>query len=93
MTSPTSTTRPERRWPRPSRTAEGALCPLGRQPAVEYGPTSGSTCRVAATVARRFGVPEGVASSVAFLASADASRVTGANLVVDGGWSVMKESS
>ena len=48
---------------------------------------------VAATVAQRFGRPEEVASVVTFLASDDASYMTGASVVVDGGWSIRKESA
>jgi glucose 1-dehydrogenase len=45
------------------------------------------------TVAKRFGTPAEVAAVIAFLASADASYVTGASLTVDGGWSIFKTSS
>ena len=48
---------------------------------------------IAETIAGRFGTPGEVASAVAFLASADAAYVTGASLVVDGGWTAVKSSA
>lgn len=47
---------------------------------------------IAATIAGRLGDPAEVASAVAFLASDDASFITGTTLVVDGGWSAVKDS-
>jgi NAD(P)-dependent dehydrogenase (short-subunit alcohol dehydrogenase family) len=44
---------------------------------------------VAATPIGRTGAPEDIAAAVAFLASADAGHMTGAELVVDGGWSAV----
>ncbi|HEX6355691.1 SDR family oxidoreductase [Actinophytocola sp.] len=48
---------------------------------------------IAGTALRRFGRPEEIAATIAFLASDDASFVTGASLVVDGGWTVHKDSA
>ncbi|QBI53681.1 SDR family NAD(P)-dependent oxidoreductase [Streptomonospora litoralis] len=48
---------------------------------------------VAQTAAGRFGEPDEVASAVSFLASAEASFITGVSLPVDGGWSIYKASS
>jgi NAD(P)-dependent dehydrogenase (short-subunit alcohol dehydrogenase family) len=94
--------------------AKGALCALGRQLAVEYGPDvrvntvlpgpvltaawdgiseQAREASVNATVAKRLGDPAEVAAAVAFLASGDASFITGASLVVDGGWSVVRDSA
>ncbi|CAM04404.1 NAD(P)-dependent dehydrogenase (short-subunit alcohol dehydrogenase family) [Saccharopolyspora erythraea NRRL 2338] len=47
----------------------------------------------ASTVMGRLGEPAEVAAAVHFLASAQASYITGSSLVVDGGWTVRKDSA
>ena len=47
----------------------------------------------AATALGRLGQPDEVAAAIAFLGSSDSSFVTGASLVVDGGWSIVKDSA
>jgi glucose 1-dehydrogenase len=48
---------------------------------------------IEATPAGRFGTSAEVAAAIAFLAGPEASFITGASLVVDGGWSVAKASA
>lgn len=47
--------------------------------------------RISETALNRLGRPEEIASVVAFLVSDEASFITGASVVVDGGWSISKE--
>jgi NAD(P)-dependent dehydrogenase (short-subunit alcohol dehydrogenase family) len=54
---------------------------------------AGRLLTVEATPAGRLGTPAEVAAAIAFLACPEASFITGASLVVDGGWSVAKASA
>lgn len=45
-----------------------------------------------ATILRRMGQATEVAAAITFLASADASFITGVSLLVDGGWAIFKDS-
>lgn len=47
----------------------------------------------ASTVVGRIGHPDEVASAIAFLLGDDASFITGTTLMVDGGWSITKDSA
>ncbi|MFC7303490.1 SDR family NAD(P)-dependent oxidoreductase [Streptomyces monticola] len=47
----------------------------------------------AQTAAGRLGTPEEVAAAIAFLAADEAAYITGSSLLVDGGWSVVKDSA
>lgn len=48
---------------------------------------------VQATALKRLGDPSEIACAATFLASSDASYVTGSSLYVDGGWSALKHSA
>jgi NAD(P)-dependent dehydrogenase (short-subunit alcohol dehydrogenase family) len=54
---------------------------------------TGITKTIESTVLKRMGTPADVAAAIAFLSSGKAAYITGAELVIDGGWSIGKSSS
>jgi NAD(P)-dependent dehydrogenase (short-subunit alcohol dehydrogenase family) len=60
-------------------------------PAWDDLPQSARESAVERAPAKRLGTPEEVAAAVCFLASDEAAFITGASLVVDGGWTITKE--
>ena len=72
----------------PYHASKGAARALTRSAAVQYARTPGLACWsrvIAETPLGRLGQPEEIASGILYLASDDASFVTGAELVIDGG--------
>jgi 3-oxoacyl-[acyl-carrier protein] reductase len=75
----------------PSGIRVNAIAPgVTLTPLVQQGIDDGSIHAdfVAEVPMRRFGTPEEIASATRFLASDEASYITGATLVVDGGWTI-----
>jgi NAD(P)-dependent dehydrogenase (short-subunit alcohol dehydrogenase family) len=60
-------------------------------PAWDDLPASARASAIEHAPAKRLGTPEDVAAAVCFLASDEAAFITGAALVVDGGWTITKE--
>ena len=54
---------------------------------------TGITKTIESTVLKRMGTPADVAAAIEFLSSGKAAYITGAELVIDGGWSISKSSS
>ncbi|MDG6107652.1 SDR family oxidoreductase [Dactylosporangium aurantiacum] len=64
-----------------------------RTPAWDGIDSAGVAATIAETPAGRLGDPADIAAAVAYLASPDASFVTGSTLTVDGGWTISTTSS